>query len=82
MNLSMSDIVVIIAVLVSALSDLYARWSANKAKEYVGGYLVDDYNQQHFTPSTTAFRPLRLSKTLKYCPGLVDHYNADAVRTT
>ncbi|MDF0752764.1 hypothetical protein NLU14_21295, partial [Marinobacter sp. 71-i] len=25
--------------------------------------------------STTAFRRLRLRKTLKYCPGLVDHYN-------
>ncbi|MDO6682826.1 hypothetical protein Q4551_11050, partial [Oceanobacter sp. 5_MG-2023] len=24
--------------------------------------------------STTAFRPLQLRKTLKYCPGLVDHY--------
>jgi hypothetical protein len=26
--------------------------------------------------STTAFRPLLLRKTLKYCPGLVDHYKA------
>ncbi|MDP2610421.1 hypothetical protein Q8W27_15385, partial [Oceanobacter sp. 2_MG-2023] len=25
--------------------------------------------------STTAFRPLQLRKTLKYCPGLVDHYS-------
>ncbi|TBW50182.1 hypothetical protein EZI54_18720 [Marinobacter halodurans] len=48
---------------------LQLRFTVPEAEKTRYGLMTRD-----LTHSTMAFRPLQLRKTLKYCPGLVDHY--------
>ena len=50
-------------------------WHLPEAKKDVGGYLMATTAGKDLIGSTVAFLLLQQRKTLKYCPGLVDHYN-------